>query len=84
MIFLPHSNLEPFFLWRVQPAEVVEPAKGKTTGKENEKAWRRALQGATPLGARLLSELIYETGTVGTQKSEPGRRRQARPTSSSM
>jgi hypothetical protein len=35
---VPHSNLEPFFLWRVQPAEVVEPAVAKTTGKENEKA----------------------------------------------
>jgi hypothetical protein len=36
---VPHSNLEPFFLWRVQPAEVVEPAVAKTTGKENEKAF---------------------------------------------
>jgi hypothetical protein len=34
----PHSNIEPFFLWRVQPKEVVEPAAGKTTGKEDEKA----------------------------------------------
>src|ERR1700722_7336024 len=31
---VPHSNLEPFFLWRVQPAEVVEPAVSKTKGKE--------------------------------------------------
>ena len=23
---VPHSNVEPFFLWRVQAAEVVEPA----------------------------------------------------------
>ena len=28
-----HSDLEPFFLWRVQPAAVVEPAVAKTTGK---------------------------------------------------
>ena len=35
---VPHSDIEPFFLWRVQPAEVVEPAVSKTTGKEDEKA----------------------------------------------
>src|SRR5208282_4363426 len=42
-----HSNLEPFFIWRVQPAEVVESAVGKTTGKENEKA----------VGVRLKSQI---------------------------
>jgi hypothetical protein len=64
---VPHSNLEPFFLWRVQPAEVVEPAAGKTTGKENEKVigvrFKEQVHSAFDYGG----ELIYEGGTVGKQ-----------------
>jgi len=64
---VPHSNLEPFFLWRVQPAEVVEPAAGKTTGKENEKVigvrFKEQVHSAFDCGG----ELIYEGGTVGKQ-----------------
>ncbi len=50
---VPHSNLEPFFLWRVQPAEVVEPAVGQDHRQGEREGWWRALQGASPHGARL-------------------------------
>jgi hypothetical protein len=62
-----HSNLEPFFLWRVQPAEVVEPAVGKTTGKENEKAVGVRLKEQAGKTFDYSGELIYEGGTVGPQ-----------------
>ena len=63
----PHSNLEPFFLWRVQPAEVVEPAVAKTTGKENEKAIGVRLKEQVHAAFDYGGELIYEGGKVGPQ-----------------
>ncbi len=61
----PHASLEPFVLWRVQPAEVVQPALKKTTGKEDEWAYGARLKGRP--GSRLdySGELVGETGTVG-------------------
>ena len=50
---VPHSNLEPFFLWRVQPAEVVEAAVGQDHRQGEREGFWRALQGASPHGARL-------------------------------
>ena len=64
---VPHSNLEPFFLWRVQPAEVVEPAVGKTTGKENEKAFGVRFKAQAHTALDYGGEVILETGTVGSQ-----------------
>jgi hypothetical protein len=64
---VPHSNLEPFFLWRVQPAEVVEPAKSKTTGKEDEKVFGSRLKGQVHTAFDYSGEVILETGTVGPQ-----------------
>ena len=64
---VPHSSLEPFFLWRVQPAEVVEPAKAKTTGHENEKAFGVRFKAQAHTALDYGGELIYEGGTVGTQ-----------------
>jgi len=61
------SNLEPFFLWRVQPAEVVEPAVGKTTGKENEKVIGVRLKQQANTAFDYGGELIFEGGTVGPQ-----------------
>jgi hypothetical protein len=63
----PHSNLEPFFLWRVQPAEVVEPAVSKTTGKENEKVTGVRLKEQVHSAFDYGGELIYEGGKVGPQ-----------------
>jgi hypothetical protein len=62
-----HSNLEPFVLWRVQPAEVVEPAAAKTTGHENEKAIGLRLKEQPNAAFDYGGEFIYETGTVGKQ-----------------
>ena len=61
----PHASLEPFVLWRVQPAEVVQPALRKTTGKEDEWAFGARLKGRP--GSRLdySGEVVGETGTVG-------------------
>jgi hypothetical protein len=64
---VPHSNLEPFLLWRVQPAEVVEPAKGKTTGKENEKAFGVRFKAQAHTALDYSAEVILETGKVGSQ-----------------
>lgn len=66
-LLLPHSNLEPFFLWRVQPAEVVEPAAAKTKGKEDEKVFGARLKGQAHTALDYGGELILETGTVGAQ-----------------
>jgi hypothetical protein len=64
---VPHSNLEPFFLWRVQPAEVVEPAVAKTTGKENEKVGGVRFKAQAHSALDYGGEVILETGTVGAQ-----------------
>jgi len=64
---VPHSNFEPFFLWRVQPAEVVEAASAKTTGKENEKAFGLRFKAQAHTAFDYSGEVILETGTVGKQ-----------------
>jgi hypothetical protein len=64
---VPHSNLEPFFLWRVQPAEVVEAAVAKTTGHENEKAFGVRFKAQAHTALDYGGEVILETGTVGKQ-----------------
>jgi hypothetical protein len=64
---VPHSNLEPFFLWRIQPAEVVEPAVAKTTGKENEKAGGVRFKAQAHTALDYSGEVILETGKVGSQ-----------------
>jgi len=61
------SNLEPFFLWRVQPAEVVEAPVAKTTGKEDEKVIGVRLKEQANSAFDYGGELIYEGGKVGTQ-----------------
>jgi hypothetical protein len=66
-LIVPHSNLEPFFLWRVQPKEVVEPAVAKTTGKENEKAVGLRFKAQARSAFDYGGELIHEGGKVGTQ-----------------
>lgn len=64
---VPHSNLEPFFLWRVQPKEVVEPAANKTTGKEDEKVVGLRFKAQARKALDYGGEVIYEGGKVGTQ-----------------
>jgi hypothetical protein len=64
---VPHSNLEPFFLWRVQPTEVVESAVAKTTGKEDEKAVGLRFKAQAHAAFVYSGELIFEGGKVGPQ-----------------
>jgi hypothetical protein len=64
---VPHSNLEPFVLWRVQPKAVVEPAVAKTTGKEDEKAFGVRFKAQVHMTFDYSGEVILETGTVGSQ-----------------
>lgn len=42
---LPNSSIEPFVLWRVQPAMVVEAALSTKTGKEDMKTYGVRLKG---------------------------------------
>ncbi len=82
---VPHSNLEPFFLWRVQPAEVVEAGRRQDHRQGKREGSWLALQGASPHGARLRGRGDLRRRQGGTADAfEPGRRRQARHTSSSM
>jgi hypothetical protein len=62
----PHATLEPFVLWRVQPAEVVQPALAKTTGKESEWAYGARLKGRLGAGLDYSGELVFESGAVRT------------------
>jgi hypothetical protein len=64
---VPHSNLEPFFLWRVQPAEVIEPAASKKTGHEDEKAGGVRFKGRAHSSFDYTGEFIYEGGKVGPE-----------------
>jgi hypothetical protein len=64
---VPHSNVEPFFLWRVQPAEVVEAAVKKTTAKEDEKVLGVRFKAQAHTALDYGGELILETGEVGSQ-----------------
>jgi len=61
----PHARLEPFVLWRVQPAEVVQPAVAKTTGKENEWVYGARLKGRADKGLDYSGEFVIENGSVG-------------------
>ena len=63
---VPHSNLEPFLLWRVQPAEVVEPAASKTTGKEDEKAFGVRFKAQAHTALDYSGEVILENRQGGT------------------
>jgi hypothetical protein len=62
---LPHTELEQFVLWRVQPAEVVQPAVAKTTAKEHEWAYGGRIKGKAGPGFDYSGQVILENGTVG-------------------
>jgi hypothetical protein len=63
---LPHTRLEPFVLWRVQPAEVIQAALAKTTGKENEWAYGARFKGRAGSPLDYSGEFVFQNGTVGT------------------
>jgi hypothetical protein len=62
---LPHSTLEPFMLWRVQPSVSVETTAKVKTGRQDEKAYGARYKG-TALGTLDYScEAVMERGTDG-------------------
>jgi hypothetical protein len=62
---LPHTDVEPFVLWRVQPAAVVQPALAKSTGKKHEWAYGARIKGRVSSGLDYTGQLILENGKVG-------------------
>lgn len=64
----PHISLEPFALWRVQPAEVVQPALAKTAGKENMVAFGGRMKGSIGSSLDYSGEVVVESGSV---KADP-------------
>ena len=60
----PHSSIEPFVLWRVQHAAVVQPALSKATGKQSEWAYGVRVKGRIGSGLDYSGELALENGTV--------------------
>ncbi len=64
---LPHSSLEPFVLWRVQPAAVVQPALSKATGKENMKVYGLRLKGYADAALDYSAEGVVESGSDATE-----------------
>jgi Alginate export len=61
----PHSSLEAFVLWRVQPEEVMQAALARTTGKEDERAYGVRMKGRASEPLDYSGELVVENGTVG-------------------
>ncbi len=64
---LPHTALEPFVLWRVQPAAVVEPALSKSTGKQSMRAFGLRFKGRADGAFDYSGEVIVESGRVGSE-----------------
>jgi hypothetical protein len=64
---IPHSTLEPFVLWRVQPSEPIEVTASKKTGKEDMKAYGARLKGEVRTSLDYSIEGVGETGSVGPQ-----------------
>lgn len=64
---LGHSALEPFVLWRVQPAEAIQPALSKATGKEDEKAYGVRWKGWMDAALDYSAEVVVEKGRVGAE-----------------
>lgn len=64
---IPHSILEPFVLWRVQPGAAIEPALSSAKGKQDLKAYGVRLKGAVPSGFDYSIEGVVERGAVGRE-----------------
>jgi len=62
---LPKSTLEPFVLWRVQPAVAIETTAKLKTGRQDEKAYGMRMKGEAR-GLDYSYEAILERGADGT------------------
>ena len=62
---LPHSTLEPFVLWRVQPSVGIETTSKIKTGKQDEEAYGVRFKGLLARSLDYSCEGILERGTDG-------------------
>lgn len=62
---IPHSILEPFVLWRVQPSVAIETTAKVKTGKQDEWAFGARFKGMTLKHLDYSGELIAERGNDG-------------------
>jgi hypothetical protein len=62
----PHSTLEPFVLWRVQPNVAVETTAKLKIGRQDEKAWGLRFKGLALKNIDYSFEAILERGSDGT------------------
>jgi hypothetical protein len=63
---LPHSTLEPFILWRVQPSVATETSAKVKTGRQDEHAYGFRFKGLAAKGLEYSYETIIERGSDGT------------------
>lgn len=64
---IPNSSLEPFVLWRVQPALVLEAALSSKTGKENMKTYGLRLKGRLHTALDYSIEAARQAGNAGNE-----------------
>ncbi len=64
---IPHSDLEPFVLWHVQPAVTVEPALSDAKGKQNLLAYGVRWKGELHQAFEYSVQGIVESGTQGNE-----------------
>lgn len=64
---VPHSSLEPFVLWRVQPSLILEPALSNKTGKEDMKTYGFRLKGRARGSINYSIEAARQAGKDGTE-----------------
>lgn len=62
---LPNSVLEPFVLWRVQPAVAIETSGKVKTGRQDEKAFGARFKGVAVNSLDYSAEWIGERGSDG-------------------
>jgi hypothetical protein len=64
---IPHSDLEPFVLWHVQPAVTIEPALSNMKGKQNLWAYGVRWKGELHQAFEYSAQGVVESGTQGSE-----------------
>jgi hypothetical protein len=62
---LPHSTLEPFVLWRIQPSVAIETSAKVKTSRQDEQAYGFRVKGLAAKGMDYSYETIIERGSDG-------------------
>jgi hypothetical protein len=63
---VPHSTLEPFVLWRVEPSVAVESSTKIKTGRQDERAYGLRFKGVAVKNLDYSAESIFEDGNDGS------------------